>query len=65
MKSASKLDYVELYAEKLKKDNSLFVQQKKLIEAQLKSSSDLTRKRFSKDFKVNVRKYLRAIELLK
>ena len=65
MKLKSDLDYVVLYAEKLKRDNSLFVQQKKLIESQLKSSSDLTKKRFGKDFKENVRKYLRAIGLLK
>jgi len=65
MKLKDDLDYVKLYAEKLKKDNRLFVQQKKLIESQLKSSSDLAKKKFGKNFKFNVRKYLRAIGLIK
>ena len=46
MKPKTDLDYVELYAEKLKKDNRLFKQQKKLIESQLKSSSSLFRNMF-------------------
>ena len=58
------LDYVVLYAEKLKKDSSLFVQQKRLIESQLKGSSDLTKKRFGNNFKENVRKYLKAVGLI-
>ena len=66
MKPKSDLDYVELYAEKLKKDNSLFKQQKKLIESQLHSSSSLFKKMFAgRDFKVCARKYLRGIGLLK
>ena len=65
MKLKSDLDYVALYAEKLKRDNSLFVQQKMLIESQLKGSSELTKKRFGDNFKENVRKYLRAVGLLK
>ena len=65
MKLKSDLDYVVLYAEKLKRDNRLFVQQKKLIEAQLKGSSELIKKRFRGNFKENVRKYLRAVGLLK
>lgn len=59
-------DYVKLYAEKLKEDNSLFAQQKKLIESQIKSSKSLFANSFSgKDFKKNARKYLREIGLLK
>jgi len=53
------LDYVELYAEKLKNNNKLFAQQKKLIEAQLKASSSLFKNMFRKDFKKLARKYLR------
>lgn len=62
MKPKTDLDYVELYAERLKKDNSLFKQQKKLIESQLKSSSSLFRNMFGKiNFKENARKYIRSI----
>ncbi len=59
MKPKTDLDYVELYAERLKKDNTLFKQQKKLIESQLKSSSSLFRNMFGRaDFRKNARKYL-------
>lgn len=62
MKPRTDMDYVELYAKKLKEDNSLFRQQKKLIESQLKSSSSLFKNMFGKaDFKENARKYLRKI----
>ena len=64
MKDMADLDYVRLYAEKLKEDNSLFAQQKKLIEAQLKGSSQLFKKMFGKNFKSGARKYIRAIGLL-
>jgi len=59
------LDYVEFYAEQLKKDNSIFKQQKKLIESQLHSSSDIFKKMFGtkKTFKLNARNYLRKIGL--
>ncbi len=60
------LDYVELYAEKLKKDSGQFNQQKKLIESQLRSSSSLFKKMFAgKDFKLKAREYLKNIGLLK
>ena len=60
------LDYVEIYAEKLKQNSKFFKQQKKLIESQLKSSSQLTKQRFPKEnFKVNIRNHLRKIGLLK
>ncbi len=59
-KPETDLDYVELYAKMLREDNSLFKQQKKLIESQLKSSSSLFRKMFGKkDFKRNAREYLK------
>ena len=62
MRPKTDLDYVELYAEKLKKDNRLFKQQKKLIESQLKSSSSLFRNMFGKaDFKEKARKYIKDI----
>lgn len=60
------LDYVELYAKKLKKDNRLFAQQKKLIESQMKSSSSLFANSFlDKNFKTNAREYLTKRGLLK
>ncbi|MBW2965833.1 hypothetical protein KY342_01875 [Candidatus Woesearchaeota archaeon] len=60
------LDYVKLFASKLREDNSLFEQQKKLIESQMHSSSELFRKRFGtgKDFKKNAREYLKRIGLI-
>jgi len=60
----SDLDYVELYAERLKKDSSLFGQQKRLIESQLKSSRDIFAKRFAVDFKLNARRYLKGVGLV-
>ncbi len=57
-------DYVELYARRMKEDNSLFKQQKMLIESQLQASSSLFRKMFSGDFKTKARKYLREIGLI-
>jgi len=59
-KPKTDLDYVEFYAEELKKNPEIFKQQKELIESQLKSNSDLTKKRFSKkNFKSQVRDYLK------
>ena len=59
------LDYVELYAEKLKEDNTLFKQQKILIESQLHSSKAIFMSKFGeKNFKLNARKYLREIGLI-
>lgn len=65
MKPMTDLDYVELYAKKLKEDSSLFKQQKMLIESQMKSSSDVFNNMFGENFKVNARKYLRGIGLIK
>lgn len=60
------LDYIELYANKLKKDNSFFRQQKILIESQLHGSSDLFKKMFGtkNNFKINARKHLKSIGLI-
>ncbi len=65
-KVMSELDYVELYAEKLKNNNELFFQQKKLIESQLRSSSEIFRKRFGvgEEFKKKAREYLKSIGLI-
>jgi len=59
------LDYVELYAKELKKNLKFFKQQKQLIDSQLIASSDLTKKRFSKEnFKAQIRNHLRDIQVL-
>jgi len=60
------LDYVELYAEKLRKNCSLFKQQKKLIESQLHSSSSLFGDMWGEGeiFKLNARAYLKKIGLI-
>ena len=59
------LDYVVLYAEKLKENPKFFMQQKELIDSQLIASSELTKKRFSKaDFKNNARKHLREMGII-
>lgn len=59
------LDYVELYATKLRTDNSLFIQQKDFIESQFKSSVSLFSNRFGKiKFKENARKYLKRVGLI-
>jgi hypothetical protein len=60
------MDYIDLYAEKLKCDNSVFNQHKKLIESQMKSSSEIFKNRFGKGaaFKKNARIYLRSIKLI-
>jgi len=65
-KAKTDMDYVKLFASKLREDNSLFKQQKKLIESQLHSSRELFRKRFGtgKNFKKNARAYLRKIGLI-
>lgn len=61
------LDYVDLYAERLKEDASLFKQQKMLIESQLQSSSATFRNMCGKgeEFKINARRYLRAVGIIR
>jgi hypothetical protein len=60
------IDYVERYAERLSKDNSLFRQHKILLESQMQASIFLFRRRFGTDeeFKRNAREYLREIGLI-
>tara|TARA_Y100000310_G_scaffold332783_1_gene409012 strand:+ start:2704 stop:2892 length:189 start_codon:yes stop_codon:yes gene_type:complete len=59
------LDYAKLYAERLKEDNSLFKQQKSLIESQYKASSSFFQNMFSKsNFKKDARKYLKSVGLI-
>ncbi len=66
MKKLTDLDYVELYASKMKHDNRLFVQQGRLIDSQMQSSSAIFRNMFKgADFKTGAREYLRKIGLLK
>ena len=59
-------DYIKLYAESLKKNPELFKQQKMLIDSQIKANRSLF-KTFGKEeeFKLNARRYLRGIKLLK
>lgn len=64
MKLKTDMDYVEFYANKLKLDNTIFKQQKKLIESQLKSSSDIFKQKFGKNFKLNARKYLKEQRII-
>lgn len=64
MKQRSDLDYVEFYAKEMKKNNALFNQQKKLINAQLKGSSSLFKKMFNKNFKKSAREYLKKVGLI-
>ncbi len=60
------LDYVEIYARKLKENSKFFKQQKKLIESQLKSSSQLAKQKFPKEnFKITMRNHLKKIGVLK
>ncbi|MBS1266505.1 MAG: hypothetical protein MAG795_00472 [Candidatus Woesearchaeota archaeon] len=54
------MNYVKFYAKQLKKDNSIFKQQKLLIESQIKSSRQIF-SHFGKGatFRKNARKYLK------
>ena len=62
MNPKTDLEYVEFFAIMLHQDNSLFVQQKRFIEAQFTSSSSLFRNMFAgEDFKTEARKYLRKM----
>lgn len=66
MKPKTRMDYVKIYAEKLKDDNSLFRQQKVLIESQMRSSSQIFRSMFGdgKDFEKKAREYLRKVGMI-
>ncbi len=67
MRLKTDMDYVEFYAEQLTKDPKLFEQHRMLIESQMKSSEENFRNWFGtgEEFKLNARKYLRAIGILK
>ena len=60
------IDYVELYAEKLKSDNSFFQQQKTLVESQIKGSKELFHNMWGsgEKFKKNAREYLKKRGLI-
>jgi len=60
------LDYVELYAEELRENNSLFEQQRELVNAQIVSSISVFKERFGEgdDFKKAAREYLKKIGLI-
>lgn len=60
------LDYVKLYAENLRENPALFEQQKMLIDSQIKANRSLF-KNFGKknEFKLNARKYLKDLGILK
>jgi len=59
------LEYVEIYAEKLKENPKFFKQQKELIDSQLINSSALIKQRFSKEnFKARIRDNLRKLGIL-
>tara|TARA_Y100000310_G_C20379859_1_gene667562 strand:+ start:251 stop:439 length:189 start_codon:yes stop_codon:yes gene_type:complete len=60
-----RIDYIKIYAEKLKQDNSIFKQQKLLIESQMKGSSSLFKNMFKKNFKKEARDYLKKRGLIK
>jgi hypothetical protein len=65
MKILSDLDYVEMYAERLRKDNRLFAQQKMLIDSQMRASRSFFSSMLSgPDFKQRAREYLKNVGLL-
>jgi hypothetical protein len=65
MKILSDLDYVEMYAERLRKDNRLFAQQKMLIDSQMRASRSFFGVMLSgPDFKRQAREYLKKVGLL-
>ena len=66
MKPTTDMDYVELFAQKLKANANLFRQQKMLIESQLHSSWELFGKMFGtgEGFKTKARSYLKGLGVL-
>lgn len=65
MELKSDMDFVELYARRLKENNSLFSQQKVLIESQMKSSRSFFKNFLKGNFKKNARDYLKKRGLIK
>jgi len=58
------LDYVELYAENLREDSSLFEQQGELVDSQIESSVSIFKEKFKEDFKKAAREYLKSVGLI-
>ncbi len=52
------MDFVVFYSTKLWEDSSLFEQQKRFLESQLKASKSLFNNWTGKDFKIKAREYL-------
>ncbi len=58
----NRIDFVDYYAEKLKRDSSIFVQQKMLLESQMQSSKSFFQNHFKgQDFKTAAREYLKSM----
>jgi hypothetical protein len=58
------IDYVRLYAERLREDNGLFEQQKRFLDGQYAASRSLFKNMFRKGFKRGARAYLRGRGLI-
>jgi len=60
------MDYVVYYAVNLKQNNSLFKDQKMMIESQMHSSEELFRNMFGTGeiFKINARRYLKKVGIV-
>lgn len=65
MELKTDMDFVELYANRLKNDARLFAQQKILIESQMKASQSFFKNAFGKNFKKGARDYLKKMGLIK
>lgn len=57
----NKINFVKLFAQRLRENPSFFAQQKTLIDSQIQSSREIFRKRFGtgKKFKKNAREFLK------
>ncbi len=62
MQKMNDMDYVKIYAKKLREDNMLFVQHKKLVDSQINSSRSLFKRMFGEEFNKKAREYLRKIK---
>lgn len=58
------MNYIIYYSEKLKKDASIFEQQKRLIESQLIASKTLYKNMFKKKFKKEARIFLKKKNMI-
>lgn len=64
MKFKKDEDYIIYYSKRLKKDNSLFEQQRKFLNSQIIASRSLFANWKGIEFKKNARRYLRARKLI-